>query len=114
MIDRGLYPSIYKRKTFHLFRNIGNEMISSEEQTEIVEAYKHFSTLCPNVKTAIRIVPEDETTCRRGEEYCILMYSEKKENCLQNILYIYRYKKQGKRGIMPVSGENFIQSRVEI
>lgn len=88
MIDGGLYPLIYKRKSFHLFRNIGNEAISSEEQNEILEAYKHFSTLYPDIKTAIRIVPAEETTCRHGEECCILLYSEKKENYLQNIGYI--------------------------
>ena len=27
-------------------------------------------------------------TCKRGEEYCILLYSEKKDNYLQNIGYI--------------------------
>lgn len=88
MIDYGLYPAIYKRKSFHLFRNIGDEGISSEERTEIEEAYKHFSPLCLDIKTAIRIVLAAETTCKRGEEYCILLYSEKKEHYLQNIGYI--------------------------
>lgn len=88
MIDDKLYSAIYKRKSFHLFRNIGNERISPEERTEIEEAYKHFPALCADIKTAIRIVPAAETTCKRGEEYCILLYSEKKEHYLQNIGYI--------------------------
>lgn len=88
MIERGLYPAIYKRKSFHLFRNIGNGRISAEERTEIEEVYNHFSALYPDIKTAIRIVPAAETTCKRGEEYCILLYSEKKESYLQNIGYI--------------------------
>ncbi|MGN0314886.1 MAG: nitroreductase family protein [Fusicatenibacter sp.] len=88
MIDCKLYPAIYKRKSFHLFRNIGNETISSDELREIEDAYQHFSGLCPKIRTAIRIVPAEETTCRRGEEYCILLYSEKKEHYLQNIGYI--------------------------
>lgn len=88
MIESGLYSAIYKRKSFHLFRGIGNERVSSEERAEIEEAYKHFSSLCPDIKTAIRIVPAAETTCKRGEEYCILLYSEKKEGYLQNIGYI--------------------------
>ena len=33
-------------------------------------------------------MPAEETTCKRGEEYCILLYSEKKDNYLQNIGYI--------------------------
>ena len=88
MIDYKLYPAIYKRKSFHLFRDIGNERISSDELHEIEYAYRHFQALCPDIKTAIRIVPAEETTCRRGEEYCILLYSEKKEHYLQNIGYI--------------------------
>lgn len=36
----------------------------------------------------MRIVPASETNCKRGEEYCILFYSEKKGNYLQNIGYI--------------------------
>ena len=82
MINSGLYPFIYKRKSFHLFRNVGTEVISIEEQAEILEAYKHFSAFYPDIKTAIRMAPAEETTCRRGEEYCILLYSEKEENYL--------------------------------
>lgn len=44
--------------------------------------------MCSDIKTAIRIVPAAETTCKRGEEYCILLYSEKKKHYLQNIGYI--------------------------
>lgn len=88
MIECELYPAIYKRKSFHLFRNIGDEKISVEERDEIEQAYKHFFPLCSDIKTAIRIVPVAETTCKRGEEYCILLYSEKKKHYLQNIGYI--------------------------
>lgn len=42
MLDCELYPAIYKRKSFHLFRNIGNETITPEEQMEIKNAFKHF------------------------------------------------------------------------
>lgn len=33
-------------------------------------------------------IVKDSTTCKRGQEYCILLYSEKKDNYLQNIGYI--------------------------
>ena len=36
----------------------------------------------------IRIVENELTTCKRGQEYCILFYSEKKVNYLQNIGFI--------------------------
>ncbi|MBQ9926792.1 MAG: nitroreductase [Lachnospiraceae bacterium] len=82
------YDMIFKRKSFHLFRNIGEERISEEELREIEETYKTFVPLCPEIQTAIRIVPSCETTCKRGQEYCILLYSEKKEGYLQNIGYL--------------------------
>ena len=87
-LDKALYDMIFKRKSFHLFRNIGDASISSDELEQIREAYKTFLPLCPDIRTAIRIVPAKETTCRRGQEYCILLYSEKKENYLQNIGYL--------------------------
>ena len=33
-------------------------------------------------------IGKDSTTCKRGQEYSILLYSEKKDNYLQNIGYI--------------------------
>ena len=85
-MDSRLYPMIFKRKSFHIFRNIGS--IDTHELQCIEEAYKTFTPLVSDIKTAIKIVPADETTCKRGQEYCILLYSEKKENYLQNIGYI--------------------------
>lgn len=87
-MNKDLYEMIFKRKSFHLFRNIGDLMISSAEMEDIKDAYKSFVPLCPEIRTAIRIVPADETNCSRGEEYCILLYSEKKSNYLQNIGYL--------------------------
>ena len=83
-----LYPAIFKRKSFHLFRDLGREPMSLEERQAIEDAYRQFSALCPDIRTAIRIVLEAETTCKRGAEYCILLYSEKKEHYLQNIGYL--------------------------
>lgn len=83
-----LYSMIYKRKSFHLFRNTGNEKIPLIEIEAIKEIYKSFAPLYLEIKTAIRVVPASETTCKRGQEYCILLYSEKKANYLQNIGYL--------------------------
>lgn len=83
-----LYNMIYKRKSFHLFRNTGNEKILPSEVEEVKEIYESFVSLYPEIKTAIRVVPASETTCKRGQEYCILLYSEKKDNYLQNIGYL--------------------------
>ena len=64
MPDKSLYPMIFKRKSFHLFRNCGNETITAKECKEIEEAYLGFEALYPEISTAIRIVPADRTTIR--------------------------------------------------
>ncbi len=85
-MDKGLYEMIFKRKSFHLFRNIGNEKISDEELKDIENKFNDLKPLVPDIKTKIKIVKD--TGCHRGQEYCILFYSEKKDNYLQNIGYI--------------------------
>lgn len=87
-LNKELYGMIFKRKSFHLFRNIGNDTISTNDIEHIKEIYKTFIPLYSDIKTAIRIVPANETTCKRGQQFCILLYSEKKDNYLQNIGYL--------------------------
>ena len=76
-LNNTFYEMIFKRKSFHIFRNVGNESIGEYELNDIQNAYSEFTSLNPEIKTAIRIVSEKETTCKRGGEYCILLYSEK-------------------------------------
>lgn len=87
-INKEFYEMIFKRKSFHLFRNSGNLRISTNDIANIVQTYKSLIPLCPDIKTAIRIVSGNETSCKRGQEFCILMYSEKNDNYLQNIGYL--------------------------
>lgn len=86
-MNNNLYDMIFKRKSFHLFRNIGNENISDEEIKNIENEFNNFKPLVQDIKVKMKIV-KDFTTCKRGQEYCILLYSEKKDNYLQNIGYI--------------------------
>jgi len=86
-MNNNLYDMIFKRKSFHLFRNIGNEHILEDELKEIENEFNNFKPLVEDIKVKIKIV-KDSTTCKRGQEYCILLYSEKKDNYLQNIGYI--------------------------
>ena len=86
-MDNELYNMIFKRKSFHLFRNIGNEKISEEELKDIEKYFDNLKPLTDNIRVKIKIV-KDSTTCRRGQEYCILFYSEKKDNYLQNVGYL--------------------------
>lgn len=83
-MNKDLYEMIFKRKSFHLFRNIGNRYISEEELSDVLENFNRLKPLVDDIRVKIRIV-KNEPTCKRGEEYCILFYSEKKDNYLQNI-----------------------------
>ena len=82
-----LYKMIFKRKSFHLFRDRNTESISQIEIQEIYDAYKSFDSLY-DIKTAIKIVDAKSATNYRGEELCVLMFSEKKDGYLQNIGYL--------------------------
>lgn len=82
------YEAIFKRKSFHLFRNVGADRITPEELESIEKAYTGFERLYPEIRTNIRIVPASKVNFKRDAEYCILIYSEKKENYLMNAGYI--------------------------
>ena len=86
-MDNNSYKMIFKRKSFHLFRNIGNEHITDIELKDIEEQFTKFKPLIEEINVKIKIVKKS-TNCRRGQEYCILFYSEKKDNYLQNIGYL--------------------------
>ncbi len=86
-MNKELYDMIFKRKSFHLFRNIGNEHITEEELQDIEKEFSKLKPLDNNIKVKKKIVKEG-ATCHRGQEYCILLYSENKENYLQNIGYL--------------------------
>ena len=58
------YEMIFRRKSFHIFRNVGNESISEDELYDIQNVYSEFAPLNPEIKTAIHIVPEKETNCK--------------------------------------------------
>lgn len=80
------YDLIFKRKSFHLFRDA--EAISAEDLAALKRFIAAVKPLDDSIRTHVEIVPESETTCRRGAEYCILFYSESRGNYLRNIGYI--------------------------
>lgn len=87
-MEETLYQMIFKRKSFHLFRSLGDDRISAGELEEIKAFYEALTPLCPEIRTAMQIVPAEAVTNQRGQEYCLVFYSEKKENYLQNIGYL--------------------------
>ncbi len=87
-INNIYYADIFKRKSFHLFRNVGSDKISNSELEDIKQAFENFDRLYPEIKTAIRILPAARVNFKRDAEYCILIYSENKDNYLMNAGYI--------------------------
>ena len=85
-MNKDLYEMIFKRKSFHLFRDIGNEHLTEEEIKDIEEYFSKLKPLVSDIKIKIRIIKKESIL--RGQEYCILFYSEKKDNYLQNIGYL--------------------------
>ena len=86
-MNKELYPQIFRRKSFHTFRERTEEKITKEELEDIYSAFRSFKPLF-DIKTDIKIVKAEDTTCRRHEEYCIEFFSETKEGYLQNIGYL--------------------------
>lgn len=86
-MDNNLYDMIYKRKSFHLFKDIGDEHITPKELEDIENYFYSLKPLVEDINAKIKIV-KDDTICKRGEEYSILFYSEKKDLYLQNIGYL--------------------------
>lgn len=86
-MDNNLYDMIYKRKSFHLFKDIGDEHITPKELEDIENYFYSLKPLVEDINVKIKIV-KDDTICKRGEEYSILFYSEKKDLYLQNIGYL--------------------------
>ncbi len=85
-MDKELYEMIFKRKSFHLFRNIGKEHLTKDELNDIEKEFSKLKPLVEDIKVKIKIVKKESIL--RGQEYCILFYSEKRDNYLQNIGYL--------------------------
>ncbi len=79
------YDMIFKRKSFHVFKE--TIPLTKKDLEQIEDQIKELKPLVSNIKVEFRIVEKSETTCKRGE-YCILIYSEKMEHCLQNVGYM--------------------------
>ena len=80
------YKQIFKRKSFHIFKGTG--ILTDTDIQKCEEFIRTIKPLISEIKTEICIVPENETTCKRGGQYCILFYSETKDNYLANTGYM--------------------------
>lgn len=81
-----LYEMIFKRKSFHVFKDYG--LTINNDELEDIKNFINNLNYLSDISVEIDIVKEEETTCKRHAEYCICFYSEVKENYLMNIGYI--------------------------
>jgi nitroreductase len=83
---RDQYELMFKRKSFRKFNS--DLKLSNEELQDIEKKIVTLERLDKNIRIAYKIVPREQTTCKRGE-YCILIYSENSQHSLLNIGYIF-------------------------
>lgn len=76
---------IYKRRSMRKFDS--GMKLTKEELDDVMERVSALSPLCPDIKLSYRLLPREQTNAKWGE-YCLLVYSEKKPNYLQNIGYM--------------------------
>jgi nitroreductase len=81
-----LYDMIFKRKSFRRFND--TLTLSEEELMDMIEKINNLNPLVNDIEIKYKIVPRDNTTCKRGE-YCLLIYSQEKEHYLLNIGYMF-------------------------
>lgn len=84
----GYYEMIFKRKSFHIFADVGSDSLSQTELRDIEDAFSGFERLYADTRIGIRIVPAKNFFLKKDAEYCVLIYSEKKENYLMNAGYV--------------------------
>ena len=66
-MNKDLYDMIFKRKSFHLFRNIGNEHLSQDEIDDIKKEFLKFKPLVDDIKVKIRIVKKESILSSRND-----------------------------------------------
>ncbi len=87
-MNKDLYPAIFKRKSFHSFKLSEEASITPEQLKDIEAAFLTLEPLYKDIKVAIQIVPAQGPGLKQDAEYCILLYSEKKDNYLVNLGYL--------------------------
>lgn len=82
----GFYDEIFKRKSFHRFRN--TLPLTEEDLSDVQEAISRIKPLYDDIKAEIKLVKASETSCKCNAEYCLLFYSQQKGEYLRNIGYM--------------------------
>ena len=86
-MNKELYKEIFRRKSFHIFRERIDEPITNDELNDIMSAFKSFDKLNDN-RVEIRIDKDNHGNIIRNSEYVIKIFSEQKDGYLQNVGYL--------------------------
>ena len=70
-MDKNLYDMIFKRKSFHTFKNTGDEHISQEELQDIEEKFSTFVPLVEGMKFERTLYVENDP---KGEKNLTASY----------------------------------------
>ena len=79
-----LLSAVYKRRSI---RQFSDTKLTQEELKKVTDYLAEAKKLLPDIKVDYEIVPCSETSCKFNAEYCLMVYSEKKEHWLLNIGY---------------------------
>ena len=86
-MNKDLYKQIFRRKSYHTFRERTDESITQEEIGDIYNAFKEFERL-NDTKIDIKIEKDNHGSIIRNSEYVIKIFSEIKDGYLQNVGYV--------------------------
>ena len=86
-MKKDLYKQIFRRKSYHTFRERIDEPITKEEINDILDAFKSFDRLNNN-KVEIKIEKDNGGNIIRNSEYVIKIFSEQNDGYLQNVGYL--------------------------
>lgn len=86
-MNKELYNQIFRRKSYHTFRERSDESITQSEIDGIYDAFKSFDSL-NGIETDIKIEKDSEFLNIRNSEYLIKIFSKKEDGYLQNVGYL--------------------------
>ena len=86
-MNKELYTQIFRRKSYHTFKERISEPITNDELDDIYEAFKSFDRLNDS-KIDIKIEKDNHGSIIRNSEYVIKIFSEVKPGYLQNVGYV--------------------------
>lgn len=79
------YDTVFKRRSVRKYST--SKVMTLQDAEAVLELCKEIIPLCPEIKTEFRLMRREELSVKFGH-YCILMYSEKKDNCYVNAGYM--------------------------